>query len=110
MWPQVAGVLFLSNGPIEDGNGVVCGACRRFGLPAYDSRQAQAANVESQLLMIVVAKMLAKHLGYAIKSVGTLNGLVRRVLLGGVRAKSGDGTWDDVNSSILALSCFFNKY
>ena len=95
VWLQVAGVVALTYGAIENRHGVIGRSSRWFGLPADDAGQPDPSNVASKLMEVVIAHEFPKDLGDAVKRVGLLYGLIGGAITRGIRPEGCNGAGND---------------
>ncbi len=88
---QEAGVVLVADRLVEDLHRVVRGAAAGRGAVGDDAREAHAARVDAEALMVVVAEQLAGHLGDAVHRGRALEGVLRRVVLRRGGAEGTDG-------------------
>ena len=86
-----AGVALVGDGFVIDGHRIVGRAATGQGLAADDARVTHPAHVHAKAPHIVVAQQLAAHLGDAIHRRRAQDGVLGRVVAGGLRSKHGNG-------------------
>ena len=73
--------MLVADRLVEDLHRVVRGAAAGRGAVGNDAGEAHAAGVDAEALVVIVAEQLARHLGDTVHGGGTLEGVLRRVVL-----------------------------